>query len=384
MNGDMRLVVLVACLASTACSTWRPVARYDGWSLYAEHGHEVDARTFEAAVTPAKRAVEEALGPFERPIRVHAWNGEAGAATSGAEVIHEGEGGPVQDVPGIGPARVRAYHARGDGLFGPPAGIFLAAAECGTVAHELVHARAAEEGLDLPLWLEEGVACVLGDGFQDGDRWIVDGLACWPLRELRAQQIPDDELARLLALHAGDASSPRQNVLAHFVGWAIVFDLYREAGRIDWTALRARYGASIPLEEARTRLARTTDPACAVAWMARLRDPRREVRLATAKGVWKLRSTEIASALLDAIEQENDAEVKIGMGINLLACAGEVRFPDLLTGRLWRAVWPALRDTTLADPAEQQGVGELLRSFRRRGGRSAQAPLETLRRFWAE
>src|SRR5258706_15872176 len=148
MNGAMRSLVLAACLASTACSSWRPVARFDGWTLYSERGHEVDARSFEAAVAPAIRTVEEALGPFERPIRVHAWNGEAGAETSGAEIIHEGEGGPVQDVPGIGPARVRAYHARGDGLFGPPGGIFLAAPECGTVAHELVHARAAEEGLD--------------------------------------------------------------------------------------------------------------------------------------------------------------------------------------------------------------------------------------------
>ncbi len=349
MNGAMRSLVLAACLASTACSSWRPVARFDGWTLYSERGHEVDARSFEAAVAPAIRTVEEALGPFERPIRVHAWNGEAG-----------------------------------DGLFGPPGGIFLAAPECGTVAHELVHARAAEEGLDLPLWLEEGVACILGDGFQDGNRWIVDGLACWPLRELQSQQIPDDELARLLALRAGDASSPRQNVLAHFVGWAIVFDLYREAGRIDWTALRARYATAIPLAEARVRLARTVDPACAIEWMARLKDPRREVRLATAKGVWKLRSTEIASALVDAIEHEEDPEVKVGMGINLLACAGEVRFPDVLSGRLWRAVWPALRNTTLADPAEQEGVGDLMRSFRRRGNRSSQGPLETLRRFWAE
>lgn len=341
-------------------------------------------RAFEAAVAPAMRTVQKVLGPFRRPVKVHAWSGVAGAETSGAEVIHEGEGGPVQDVPGIGPARVRAYHARTDGLFGPPAGIFLAAPECGTIAHELVHAHAAEDGLDLPLWLEEGTACILGDGFLDGERWTVDGLSCWPLRELRSQRITDDELARLLGLRASDPSSPKENVLAHFVGWAIVFDLYREEGRIDWRGWRRRYEDGIPLEEARRRLSRTIDPAEVARWLERLRDPRREVRLATAKGVWKLHSTEVASALLEALEEETDPEVRVGLAINLLACAGEARLPDRLTGRLWRAAWPALRHAGLADPAEQQGVEELLRSFRRRGGRSSQVPLQALRRFWAE
>jgi hypothetical protein len=375
---------LGACLGLASCAAWRPVASFDGWSLYAERGRDVDAQSFEAAVAPAMAAVREALGPFRRPVSVHAWNGDAGAETNGAEVIHEGEGGPVQQVPGIGPARVRAYHARGDGLFGPPAGIFLAAPECGTVAHELVHAHAAEEGIDLPLWLEEGVACVLGDGFQDGRRWIVDGLSCWPLRELQSQKISDEDLTRLLALHAGDPSNSRDNVLAHFVGWAIVFDLYREDGRIDWRGWRDRYEKGIPLEDARRRLLRVIDPEYALQWLARLRDPDRDVRLATAKGVWKLRSTRVASALLDAIEDEKDPEVKVGLAINLLACAGEARLPDLLTGRLWRAVWPALRHASLEDPAERQGVEELLRSFRFRAGTSSQEPLQALRRFWAE
>jgi hypothetical protein len=379
-----RILPSLALLALSACTTWRPVASFDGWSLYAESGHAVDPPKFEAAVAPAFVAVREALGPFRRTVSVHAWNGSAGAETSGAEVIHEGEGGPVQEVPGIGPARVRAYHARGDGWFGPPAGIFLAAPECGTVAHELVHARAAEDGLDLPLWLEEGVACILGDGFQDGKRWIVDGLSCWPLRELQSQKISSDDLAHLLALHASDSSSARENVLAHFVGWAIVFDLYREEGRIDWLGWRERYAKGIPLAEASLRLARVIDPDCALDWMKRLRDPKREVRMATAKGVWKLRSTPVTTKLLDAIEDETDPEVKVCLAINLLACAGEARLPDLLTGRLWRVVWPALRHTSLADPAEQQGVEELMRSFRRWGGGRSQEPLQALRRFWAE
>ena len=391
MNGRMiaaRSSILAVALLACACSAWRPVASFERWSLFAERGQPADASVYAAAVEPAMTAVESELGRFQRPVSVHAWSGNAGAETSGADVIHEGEGGPVEDVPGIGPARVRAYHARGQGLFGPPAGIFLAAPECGTVAHELVHARTAEEGLDLPLWLEEGIACVIGDGFLDGvgerKRWIVDGLSCWPLRELQAQPIQDGELERLLALHAGDPASPRENVLAHFVGWAIVFDLYRETGRIDWKGWQERYGAGIPPSEARTRLERSIAPGAALAWIERLHDPRREIRMATAKGLWKLRSVEIATKLLESLEDEEDAEVKVSFSINLLACAGEIRLPDPLTGRLWRTAWPTLRRASLADETEQTGVEELLRSFRSRSGRSAQEPLQKLRRYWAE
>jgi hypothetical protein len=385
-DGRIRGILLALCLglALSSCASWRAVGRYDGWTLYGEPGREVDPQRFAAAIGPAMSAVEEILGPFEKTVRVHVWSGEAGPETSGADIILEGEGGPVQDVPGIGPARVRAYHARGEGLFGPPAGIFLAAPECGTAAHELVHARAAEENRDLPLWLEEGVACLLGDGFLDGERWVVDGLSCWPLRELQAQSMSDADLSRILSLGSSDHSSARENVLAHFVGWAIAFDLYREDGRVDWHGWCDRFGQGITLEEARRRISHTLDPASALAWMERLRDPRREVRLATAKGVWKLRSKPVATALLDAIEAEEDPEVRLGFAINLLACAGEVRLPDFLTGRLWRAVWPALRRAELADPEEKQAARDLLRSFRFRSGRSGQEPLFALRRFWAE
>lgn len=378
------LVVVPIVFALTACNSWRTVARYDGWTLYGESGETVEAARFEAAIGPAMSAVEEILGPFEKSIRVHAWSGEAGPETTGAHVIFDGEGGPVQDVPGIGPARVRAYHARGDDLFGAPSGIYLAAPECGTAAHELVHARIAEERLEPPLWLEEGVACLLGDGFLDGKRWVVDGLSCWPLRELQAQEVSDLDLVRILSLGASDPSSARENVLAHFVGWAIAFDLYREAGRIDWPGWHERFEKGIPLAEARARIGRTLDPATALAWMDRLRDPRREIRLATAKGVWKLRSTPIATALLEALEEEEDPEVRVGFAINLLACAGEAQLPGALTGRVWRAAWPALRRAPLTDPAENEAARDLMRSFRFRSNRSSQEPLLGLRRFWAE
>src|SRR6185503_5922232 len=116
--------------------------------------------------------------------------------------------------------------------------------------------------------------------------------------------------------------------------------------------------------EARTRIERTLDPATALAWMDRLKDPRREVRLATAKGVWKLRSTPIATALLEALEEEEDPEVRVGFAINLLACAGEAQLPPGMTGRVWRAAWPALRGAPLTDPAENEAARSLMRSFR--------------------
>ena len=106
--------------------------------------------------------------------------------------------------------------------------------------------------------------------------------------------------------------------------------------------------------------------------------------MATAKGLWKLRSVEIATKLLEALEDEEDAEVKVSFAINLLACAGEIRLPEPLTGRLWRSSWPPLRRAALADESEQAGVEELLRSFRSRSGRNSQEPLQKLRRYWAE
>src|SRR5262245_6482925 len=110
MNGRMSVprfhalavpIALAAVLAS-GCTTWRPVANFEGWSLFAERGQSADPSVYASAVEPALQAVEEELGPFRQSVNVHAWSGNAGAETSGAEVIHEGEGGPVEDVPGIG------------------------------------------------------------------------------------------------------------------------------------------------------------------------------------------------------------------------------------------------------------------------------------------
>lgn len=372
------LLALAASLGA-ACSTWKAVEVRDGWTLYGEAGQSVDTHAFAASFDPAYRTVEQVFGPFEETVRVHAISGDKAALSLPANDL-----GAVQDVPGIGRARVRAFHARGDGVFGPPTGIYADEPEPGTAVHELVHARVAEIAPDLPLWLEEGLACFLGDGFLDGDRWVVDGYACWHVHELRDQRLPDKELERVLKLAAADESSVRENVLVHFVGWAIVFDLFRESDGLDWKTWFARYRRGIGSEEARERIERTVGAATESEWLARLRDPDRSVRLATAKGLWKLRSRTAVTALLDAIDAETDAEVKVGLSINALAAGGDVRLDVETRDRFWPTVWPSLRRGQLADPTEQQALRNLYLSYRRRTQVTSQQALEGLRRFWAE
>ncbi|MCY2959188.1 MAG: hypothetical protein NTY35_03400 [Planctomycetota bacterium] len=357
----------------TGCSTWHRVEAYPGWSLYSEVPEGVDVGAFQRAYDPAFDAVETVLGKFRSPVRIHAFEDEDGAAGVAA----------VQEVPGIGRARVRAYHTRGEGPFGPAAGIYASSADPGTAVHELVHARIAEIDRDLPLWFEEGLACVLGDGFLDGERWVVDGLACWPLRELRERTPDVTELARLLAVRADHGTDLRENVLVHFVGWAIVFDMYRTEGRVDWPGWIAQ-ARSMSVAEARERLQRTLSAETETAWLARLDDVDRGVRMATAKGLWKLRSEDVLRRLLDRLGREEDPEVQVALSINALAAAGEREPPGRLAGRMWRTVWPALRRAELANPVEEAAVESLLSSFRWRGNRDSDAALDALQRFWAE
>lgn len=372
---SMRRTALLAALVLglTGCSSWSRVQTFEGWSLYAEKRDGVDVAAFERAYDPALAAVVGVFGEFRAPVRIHAFDDEddtAGVAS-------------VQEVPGIGRARVRAYHTRGAGPFGPAAGVYASSADPGTAVHELVHARIAEIDPDLPLWFEEGLACVLGDGFLDGDRWIVDGLACWPLRELRERAPDVTELARLLAVRAEHGTDLRENVLVHFVGWAIVFDMYRAEGRVDWPGWIER-ARSMGVSEARDRMVRTLSDETETAWLARLDDADRGVRMATAKGLWKLRSESVLRRLIDRLGKEEDPEVQVAIAINTLAAAGERQPPGRLAGRMWRTVWPVLRRAELADPAEQAAVESLFASFRWRGNSDSDRALDALQRFWAE
>lgn len=375
------LILLVACACSA--SGWRTAERYERWTLHERGDDAVDPEPYRAAFDPAFRAVESALGPFRKRVDVYASPSSNKLEDAGDNHIRSVGDDAVQQVPGIGAARVRAFHARDNGWFSAPSGIFLSAPEAGTAAHELVHARFAEEELELPLWLEEGIACFIGDGFLSGDRWVVDGLSCWPLYELANHPITDAELAHLLRLHAKDEVDARDNVLVHFVGWAIVFDLYRELGRLDTDAWRVRYARGLELGEARQRLERTLAPKTALTWLERLDDPRPEVRIAAAKGVWKLRSQDVVARLLDALRKEDDPTVRVGLAINALAAAGEMRLPRPMERRMWSLAWPTLRSAKLDDPLEQGATSELMRSFWS-GGKSSQPPLQALKRFWAE
>ena len=380
---------LTLSLAGCATSGWHASERYDRWTLYTHTGEQVDPAAYRAAFDPAFRVVEDALGPFTKHVAVYASASAPSERSTGDEHgtgderIREIGDDSAHEIPGIGPARIRAFHSRDSGLFSTPSGIFVSAPEAGTAAHELVHARFAEEELDLPLWLEEGVACLVGDGILYDGRWVVDGLACWPLYELGQQHVTDDELARLVRLHARDDVDARTNVMVHFTGWAIVFDLFRESGKLDVAAWRARYAHGIDASEARARLDRTLAPDTALEWLKRLDDPRPEVRLAAAKGVWKLRSVPVVSRLLEALRNEQDPTVQVGFAINALAAAGEMRLPPSLNRRMWSLAGPAIRRAKLDDPAEQAATVQLSRSFWI-GGQSAQPPLQALRRFWAE
>ena len=136
---------------------------------------------------------------------------------------------------------------------------------------------------------------------------------------------------------------------------------------------------------ARRRLARTLAPETPIDWCDRLTDPDPGVRLACAKGTWKLRSPEIFRLLMDTLETERDPEVRVGLAINALAAAGELR----LHWRTWRSaerrILRALAETELPDPEERAAVRELHESYRSGGrGEYAQAALARLGRFWEE
>jgi len=369
-----------------ACASWKPAARFEGWTLYVQDGQPVAQAEFRAAIDPAFAAVERTLGPFRSTVRVHAWNGGVEMQSGNRGVIRHGDDAALQEIPGIGPARVRAFHARVPTSPFAPSGVFVGAADAGTAVHELVHARLAEERERLPLWFEEGFATLLGDGALFEGEWVVDGLACWPWRELRAEPLSDQRLALLLSIDSSNDHSVPDNVLLHFVGWAVVFDLYRELGVLDWRALLARFRAAPdPAAEARRRMRRTLAPATPLEWLARLDDPDPGRRLAAARGTWKLDADAVLARVLAALREERQPEVRVALAVNALAAAGQSRRSWRLRGRLWRSVYPVLRDSELSDPTEAAALRELHRAYRGRDGRvDTQAALSDLARFWEE
>ena len=375
--------VALAAIFLGACGGWRRAQEFDGWTLYEMPGAAIEAAAFEAAFNPALDAVEAELGEFKNSVAVHAWDGSVRITDHGREHVQANEDRGVHEVPGIGPARIQAYHARG-GAFSK-SGVFIGEPDAGTAVHELVHARLAEDDPNLPLWFEEGVASVLGDGALFEGRWIADGLACWPLRELREENLGRDEIERLIAIQSTDHVSVRDNVLVHFLGWAVVFDFYRETGSMDYVEWLAELDGGKRVDEVHRRMQRTLNPASEHAWIERLGDPDPGVRLATAKGLWKLRSRTVLDKLVEAMRREVHPEVRTGLAINALAAAGEISITWRHSRYLREAVDLAMRGVVMSDPLEQAALSKLMRSYRERG--EEQAALDALRglsRFWQE
>ncbi len=384
------LPTLAALLVLSSCAAWTPVHGTGDWTLFVKDGQSIDVASFDAALGPAFEAVEARMGPFERAIRIHAWEDDADLR-GGHGVLGDGAPGEMGEVPGIGPARVRAFHVRGGSHPFAVSGVFLGVADVGTAVHELVHARLSELEAGVPLWFEEGLASLFGDGALVSGRWTIDGLACWPLRELRELSLSDDELAHLLEIDAGDDYDARENLLVHFVGWAIVFDLVRTDPDESWQGwLRAyRSGASKRggLREARRRLDRTLSLSTHLAWLERLNDDDPAVRIAAAKGIWKLHSRSAVDALLDRLELEQDPNVRFGLALNCMLTTGEMRLGRDRWWRLRRLAFPVLREPELSDRDEQSAGEKLYSALRRwnpRRGSDISEAIAALAQYWEE
>lgn len=376
-----RAVLALALTALASCATWQPVEVTDAWTLYARPDAEVDAAGYALALAPAFEAVESRMGAFERRVRVHAWDGGA------TDVALPGDG-QVQEVPGLGSARVRAYHVRPGGNPFRADGVFLGTTEVGTIAHELVHARLAEAARDVPLWFEEGLASLWGDGVMFEGRWIVDGLACWPLRELREEELSHAELESILRLRASDAPDSRANLLVHFVGWAIVFDLARENPDAHWREWLATFERGAQADgrsaHARARLQRALGEDVEAEWLERLTAPDPALRLAAARGLWKLRSRAAVDRLLAALPDETHPEVRYAMAINAFLAAPEMRLGRSRWMRIRDLALPVLREPGLPDEHEAEAAETFYRTLYGRRRRSSGESLAVLNRYWEE
>ena len=375
----------LAAMTLTSCTSWVPAGDYEGWTLYVEDGSTVDNEAYCGAFDAAFIAVEEVFGPFVDNVDVHAISGSVDLQSGNRGTI-TGEEGVVEVVEGIGATVVPAFHAGGGGGLFSPSGIFVATPATGTAVHELVHARVAELELSLPLWFEEGVAAIMGDGIERGGRWVVDGFSFWPWVELREERPTKAELDRLLSLTSKHDHSVRENVIVHFVGWAVVFDCMRETGDLDW---RRWLEESRSVEDltswAFARMERTLEVDTMLTWLDRVEDEDPAVRLAAARGAWKVGNEDVIMLLLDQLEREEDGEVKACLAINALASLGRVDASREVERRLWPTVLRALRRVELPIEEEQTAARELYRSYRRWGGwRTRQSSFDKLDRFWRE
>ena len=376
---------LFLALGLTSCAAWQAAAEFEGWTLYVEDGAEVDVDRYSSTFDVAFESVEASFGPFTESVAVHAITGSVALASGNRGAI-TGEENAIEYVEGIGATLVPAFHARGGGGLFEPSGIFVAKPAVGTAVHELVHARVAELDLDLPLWFEEGIATILGDGIERDGRWVTDGFSFWPWLELRADPPTDQELRELLTISAKESHSIRDNVLVHFIGWAILFDCLRECDGFEWQLWLNDYlNSEDRFSWARTRLDRTLEESTMLDWMLRIEEESPATRLATARGCWKLGDERVVKILLDQLEIEEDDEVKVCLVVNAMASMERGDVSSRTERRLWSSGLGALRDVELPVEAEDEAVRELFRSYVRWGRRrSRQRSFDRLERYWGE
>jgi hypothetical protein len=377
------LTVLI--LASVGCATWRTVGSYERWSLHEGRHGNVDMAQWQAQVEPARAAVEAWMGEFQVPVQVHSLDQPIHLTDNGQELVYAAE--TYQAVPGLHQTEVRGYHLRGNG--GSQAGvIFVRDPNSPTLVHELVHARLAEDEEELPLWFEEGIASLLSDGLMIEGRWIRDGFSAWPWSELRTHRLDGIELRSILELQTTSSSSVRENVLAHLVGWALVFDLWRETHSDDWHTWQAAFDWEHPLQDAQRRLNRVLSTDVPSEWLrARLASHNRGVRLAALRGSWKLACPRVGTVLLNALELETDPEVRVALAINILASGKDIASTSVGLLQAHERAKLALTRSPLPIPSEDLAVqGLILALVDAAPGTdpNAGAALESLRRFWDE
>lgn len=380
-----RVLAGVVAAALAGCTSWEHAVSGDDWSLYVKPGGGVNVASFEALLDPAVAAVEAELGPFRWPVRVHAWNGGVELSSGTRGVIEEGaDAGLIES--DLGTARVRAFHVKRD-PFGA-GGIFLGEPSPGSAVHELVHARFAELP-DVPLWFEEGFAMLLGDGElvrpADGHAyWVRDGLCAWPRSMLRAERPDAATIAHVLELDSSDDHSIEENLLVHFVGWALVFDLYRSDPHGTWHDWLTTFRADP--STASERLERSIDRGTLLVWLNDgLSHPEEGVRLATARGQWRGAHSASLQMLSSALRHESAPEVRATLAINLLAAAGQGRFAGMGRWNGMRLPMNVLEELEFGTAADRDAAQRLLDGFRGRGRRSSiEDAFRDLERYWQE
>ncbi|MFT4709058.1 MAG: hypothetical protein ACI8Q9_000175, partial [Planctomycetota bacterium] len=198
------------------------------------------------------------------------------------------------------------------------------------------------------------------------------------------QQITDAELLDLLAIRVSDSHSVEDNLMVHFVGWALVFDLYREDPTGSWRNWLARMEANP--EDARMRLNRSIDEDGVRQWLkTRFDDENPAVRQAAARGVWRIGDALSLQLLSSALRKEQDMAVVATLTINILAAAGEGRFAGMGRWNGLRLPLMKLREEPFEDATERWASRRLLAGYQGYAGSEAiREAFEILSSYWQE